>query len=229
MHLHLVASAAALLSALVALSAGATTLTFDVNPLPVADNRIFSDYGNRVVDATTDASGTGAAAGGTYLVGAEGATPNVVVTHIATQGDSVLYTGGFGDLVNVSWRVGSVELVADPGVMITFESVDLACFGCADGSAGPSVALTDGSGTTYWDTGGNLVFADGSLHETVAPPSAVTASKIVLELDYLGSASTPGFVAIDNLRFSQSGVPVPEPGVASLLAIGAFALGRRRS
>ncbi len=203
-----------LCSLLLSASAGATTLTFDTNPPPVVNNRVLlQEYGDRVVDEMTDALGTGAAAAGSYLVGAEGATPNVEVIHDSV-GDPVLWTTGYGDLTNVSWRVESVTLQGDPGVLVIFESVDLACFGCSDLSVGPQLALLDGAGTELWSSGGNIVFNDGAGHETFAPLPEISANAVELVIDYTGTQVANPFVAIDNLRFRQ----VPAPSTLVLLA-----------
>ena len=208
----------------VACPAAATTLTFDVNPLPVSNAQLLpQEYGDRVVDATTDVLGSGAAAAGSYLVGSEGATPNVTVEHDST-GDEVLWTTGYGDLVNVSWRAQSVIFTADTGFFVTFDSFDIACFGCSDGSLGPTVSLLDGGGNELWSTNGNITFADGGAHETITPVPTVTASVIELVFNYAGTEVSADFVGIDNLRFSQE-VPAPP----AVLLVGLAGLGLLRA
>jgi len=78
----------------------ATTLTFDL--IPIGNGVPVGNYGDNVVDAVTDAQGTGAAAAGSYIIGSEGATPNVTVSY---QGpDPSVWTSGYSGLTNVFYE-----------------------------------------------------------------------------------------------------------------------------
>lgn len=218
---------AALLAGSLAGSAAATVLTFDVAGL-MAGISLDQAYGDRVT-STSDAAGS-------YLIGAEGATPNVGVDYLGS--DPKVFTTHYNELVNVFYNetdgsdlVGFV-LTADPGFDVTLSSLDIGNWGVS--VTLPFVRVLDGGGTELFRQD-DVALADWSGSSLALSFSGVTAALLRVEIGLTGLAGNSDNVGLDNIRFAQNppGVaPVPLPGGLALLIGGLAMLGaiiRRRA
>lgn len=211
--------------------ASATTLTFDTNAPPVSDFEILrQDYGDRVSGANTDATGTGAAAAGSYSIGSEGTTENVVVDYVGGPGaDPSLWTTGYGDLSNVYFNDldanGSIgiQFTADAGFAVTLESFEMADY-LSGGQTVSSIEVFDANNMSIWSLSDVFITGDNSSHIDF-DNLGLTSSALFLTiaLDFGGASDEVG---LDNVVFSQSVVSaVPIPAALPLFGTGLAALG----
>ena len=222
-RLSAITAGAITLSGLLAPAAKATILTFDLTPPGTDYTQIPQAYGDRVT-STSDAVGT-------YGVGAEGFTPNVLASYqtVNAAGATIfgyvdLWTSSYGDLYNVVFPAqngayAEITLTPDPGYEVSLISFDAGGWPNVNRNeqlkvlAGGSVALDYG----------NVVFP-GSGHSTYSP-NLTSSSPITI---WFGSDWDGG---IDNIVFAQSRIQtgVPDAGAAcGLLGLGLAALGLAR-
>jgi hypothetical protein len=222
----LLISAAAVL-AMAPAAASATVLTFDIAGGISNFENMPPAYGDNVA-ATLQG-------GHSYGVGAEGFTPNVVVSY-GIPGpliieDPALWTTGYGDLTNIYFQDSdgdttfTTRFTADAGYLVNLLSFDMASFL----TAGQTI-----QGFTIRDVGANTVlFTQGSTFITGATHNAfnftgVSANSLELVVNLTGLGSRSDDIGLDNIRFSQSLVPpggVPEPSVWALMIGGFFGAG----
>lgn len=205
-------------------AASATVLTFEVSGGVVNHANMPQSYGDNVAAALQG--------GHSYGVGAEGFTPNVVVDYGAAGEDPALWTTGYGDLTNVLFNDAdndttfTTRFTADAGYLVSLLGFDLASFL----SGGQTI-----QGFTIRDVGANTVlfsqgatFITGTTHNPFSF-NGVSANTLELVIDLTGLGGVSDDIGIDNIRFSQSLVPVgggvPEPSVWAMLLLGFFGAG----
>lgn len=215
-------------------SAQATTLTFDLEPV-VNNGRGPAGYGDRVVSETEDAQGTGVDAAGSYLVGREGATPNVSVSY---EGASPrVWTTGYSDLTNVLYvepdgTVGfGFTLTADAGYNVTLDSFVIGNYGAA--VVLPFISYTaDG---VEVDREEDVAIASSADPSRLFDLSPITGAVVSVYFNLVGLGGNSDNVGVDNITFSQSIASTPSPvplpaGLPLLLAgLGIFGLIRRKA
>lgn len=222
----------------------ATVLVFDqerdavsqtiVGPT-TSGGRLPADYGDNVTGAVVNVPG-GAF---TYAEEGEGFTPNVeldIFAAGATPTDSHvrLWQNGYGDLENVIFTEGpgtqgapllSVRLTADYGYLVDLYGFDLGGFGADYTIAGVSVLA---GGTTLFAQADVLVEGNplGPGHTAIVFAEPLSAPELLIEIDISNlPAGIQDNIGLDNLRFGQTTLVVPEP--ATLLLIGMMGLGWR--
>ncbi|UJP03953.1 MAG: FxDxF family PEP-CTERM protein [Nitrosomonas sp.] len=214
---------------LLAASAHATVLTFDLDPGLPNYGDIPGTYGDNV-NAASDAVGS-------YLTG-NGYTPNVTTEYRTWQisTDTVAYNNldfwatGYGDLTNVAFSVVSgdhfaeITLVPEPGWAIRLNSFDIGGYNVSD-HPNSQVRILDGtSNTVLIDYSPLTILGSGGTHSSFTPG-----------LTYNGPLSIRfGYndwnVGIDNINFDQV-TAVPEPETYAMLLAGLGLIGfmaRRR-
>jgi len=211
------------LAALGATSASATVLTFDIdNSKPNNNIAMIQSYGDRVATTVQGAA--------TYGVGAEGFTPNVLVSYDdGPQGSLIRWTTNYGDLVNVlenevdSSSYMDIVFTADPGFKVALFGFDLAGWPQADYTL-PGVQVTSGAATLFSQSNvlvqGNAV---GPRHTSFSFGSGLTGDTLSLRLNLAGLGSNSDNIGIDNIRFGQVAAPVapvPEPAGWALMVLG---------
>ncbi len=214
---------------LLATSAQATILTFDLDPSVPNYGDIPGSYGDNV-NAASDAVGS-------YLVG-NGYTPNVTTDYRTWQisTDTVAYNNldfwatGYGDLTNVAFSVVSgdhfaeITFVPEPGWAIRLNSFDMAGYYIADHS-NSQVRILDGtSNTILVDYSPVTILGTGGTHSTFTP-DLTHAGPLSIRFGY-----NDWNVGIDNINFDQVAV-VPEPETYAMLLAGLGLVGfmaRRR-
>lgn len=219
-------------------AAQATTLTFDDSVTVNGGDP--GNYGDRVVSATEDAQGSGAAAAGTYLVGVEGPTPNVSVEYLGSDASIWTPVGQYSGLTNVLYNeidgapLVGIRFSADTGFNVTLQSFQIGNFGGA--ITLPDVSLL---GFTVGSTSG-LALGPQALPASTGSPLTFTglnftANRIDLLVGLTGLGGNSDNVGLDNIVFSQSVAeqgpsPIPVPASLPLLLAGLGALGvlRRR-
>ena len=214
-RLRLLAFAASALPCLFVPQTLATILTFDLSPSPGDGGLVPQGYGDRVA-AFSDAVGS-------YGVGAEGFTPNVLASysHVNSAGVEVapwvyFYGSGFADLHNVAWTAltgtfGLITLTPDPGYMVTLISFEAAGYG----HDRPQSLILFSGGSVLLDFGAVVLHAGA--HDTfLANVSAAGPISI-----FWGPSSETG--GIDNIVFSQSVISTPDSGSTLALVGVAFA------
>jgi len=203
--------------------ASATTLTFDLTGGTSDAGVMDQNYGDRVTSATTDATGAG-----TYAVGAEGATPNVLVEYLAE--DALTWRNDYTGLTNVFYSDPAssdflgIRFTADTGFLVNLLSFDISSyFGAAPTIDGISVTA-DGVSTSV-----SGAFTLSSTGPTSFAPN-VSGTTVELMLDFASAGSLGHDIGIDNVLFSQSAAPIPLPAGAPLLlaGLGVFAWAKRR-
>jgi len=203
--------------------ASATTLTFDLTGGTSNNAVMDQNYGDRVTSATTDATGAG-----TYGVGAEGATPNVLVEYLAQ--DARQWTTGYAGLSNVYYSEPDnadflgIRFTADAGFLVNLLSFDIGNFQDFLISM-DSVSVTANGTTTVLSGAFDLAFGTPT---SFAP--SISGNVVELMLDFSSAGSRGHDIALDNVVFSQSVAPIPLPAGAPLLlaGLGAFAWAKRR-
>ena len=203
---------------LLATSAQATILTFDLDPGVPNFGDIPGSYGDNV-NAASDAVGS-------YLVG-NGYTPNVTTDYRTWQisSDTVAYNNldfwatGYGDLTNVAFSVVSgdhfaeITLVPEPGWAIRLNSFDMAGFPVAD-HLDSQVRILDGtSNTILVDYSPVTILGTGGTHSTFTP-GLTHEGPLSIRFGY-----NNWNVGIDNINFDQVAV-VPEPETYAMLLAG---------
>lgn len=214
---------------LLATSAQATILTFDLDPAVPNYGDIPESYGDNV-NAASDVVGS-------YFMG-NGYTPNVTTDYstwkIST--DTVAYnnldfwTTGYGDLTNVAFSVVSgdhfaeVTFVPEPGWGIRLNSFDMAGYSYSD-HPGSQVRILDGSSNTILiDYLPVTILGAGGTHSTFTP-GLTHNGPLSIRFGY-----NDWNVGIDNINFDQVAV-VPEPEAYVMLLAGLGLVGfivRRR-
>lgn len=222
------------IAALVAIpmTAHATTLTFDL--AGGVDNRDSTgDYGDRVSGVNADASGSGAGAAGTYGVGSEGATPNVVIDFDAPSPQ--VWTTGYSNLTNVFFaepdgiNFFGFTLRADDGFEVTLSSFDLGNFGGALVLPSISVIADDIAAPPLVNY---ALAGSGSPAQTITPNATGKVVQVLFDVTGLGGSTDN--IGFDNILFSQTqvitppAVPLPAGLPLMLAGLGAFAWMRRR-
>lgn len=149
--------------------------------------------------------------------------------HSAVDNSNILYyASGYGDLVSVAWggtgsgdsnKVGHISLAAAAGYEVTLHSFDLA--GWQGDRPGRSVRIYDGSYSSLVSYGPMTI--DGSNgplpddgHTSFNPE--ITGTILNLQWDF------PWAVAIDNVNFTVSPLPMPVPEGGSVATFGAVML-----
>ena len=208
---------------LLAASAQATVLTFDLSPDLPDYGDIPGSYGDNV-NAASDAVGS-------YLMG-NGYTPNVtteyrtwqISTNTVAYNNLDLWHSNYGDLSKVAFGVTSADhfaeitLVPEPGWAIRLNSFDLAGYYVSD-HPGSQVRILDGaSNTVLLDYSPVTILGAGGTHSTFTP-----------NLTFVGPVSIRfGYndwnVGIDNINFDQV-TAVPEPETYAMLLAGLGLLG----
>jgi len=203
---------------LLAASAQATILTFDLNPDIPNYGDIPGSYGDNV-NAASDAVGT-------YLMG-NGYTPNVTTEYRTWQisTNTVAYNNldfwhdSYGDLSKVAYSVTSsdqfaeITLVPEPGWSIRLNSFDLAGYAVAD-HPGSQVRILDGtSNTVLLDYSPVTILGSGGTHSTFTP-NLTFAGPLSIRFGY-----NDWNVGIDNINFDQV-TAVPEPETYAMLLAG---------
>lgn len=193
-------------------AAHATVLTFD-GAETAPNGWVDDDYGTRVT-ATTD---------GVFSYGeGPGFTPNVEVSYspsIATP--FRVYFSGYENQVNAlghsSFDVpGEVVLSADPGWLVTLNKFDVGSWGTNGPFGNSRIRVLDGSGAALFDTGLFTVFSNQFFNYNF--PTPLTAEVLRIAIDDFGD------LALDNVTFGQTPVPLPAP----ILLLGAGILGLLR-
>jgi hypothetical protein len=216
---------------ILASSAQATVLTFDVDVTrPLASLPFDPSYGDRVT-----ALQHGVAA---YGVGAEGFTPNVTVGYTDGEGATnfIRWSDGYGDLVNVIYSNTSRPLVrlqftADPGYGLALYGFDLAGWPNRDYTV-PGVAVTSGSDTLFSQTDVLVRGASGTpRHTSFDFADGLLGGEALTILFDLGGPGSFGNIGIDNVRFGQFALApppvggVPEPATWAMMIMGFAGVG----
>lgn len=231
------AAALALAAVLTAGAADATVLTFDIdNTKPNNSLSMSQAYGDRVAAEVQDNA--------TYGVGAEGFTPNVLVSYgVPANGSLIRWTTDYGDLTNILENEvdGSayvdVLFTADPGYMVTLFGFDLAGWLRADYTLPAGVRVTSGADTLFSQSNvlvqGNGV---GPQHTTFDFGAGLTGQTLALRIDLTGMGNNSDNIGLDNIRFGQvapTTTAVPEPSAWAMMILGLAgaggALRRRRA
>ena len=198
--------AAVLAIGLMAAPAGAATvLTFEPESALGNDLEINDNYGDNV----------SANVQGGFEYDGEADTPNVTVEYTGLKA----YTGSYGDLARVAYldAVSSVTFTADPGFVLTLNSLDLAGY---DGAATLDEITVTGVTSPFAQS---AIAAPATGHNTVNV--GVTGSTLTLNF----ADSSGGLVGVSNISFSQSAAAVPEPTAVALVGMaGVGLLARRR-
>lgn len=196
--------------------AEATVLIFDAEPQFTNGEAIPQAYGDRVISSSQQVDSRFF-----YYGDAGGWTPNVEVDYAAKYGTNNFWSSGYGDLINVleneydGNNVITITFTADPGYLVRLESFDLGGWPTTDRYV-YAITVSDGTNTLF---SASNVLAEGQGHTTLSPN--VWAQQLILTLDIrLGGDSD--CVGIDNIKFSQSMVPIP--GTLALLGSGLLGL-----
>jgi hypothetical protein len=231
-------------------SAGATVLTFDFGGLNT-DN-VPAGYGNRVSSFAPGPFMYGSDGGITPNVSVT-YTP-VLRLGGAQPPDN---TRVFGDLQNVLYRdrnggftVGILEITlqADPGYQVCLHYFDLAAVfnavtGIGEDLPARSIQVLDGAGTALYQ----LDYDPANPPSTYIPGTNIPtlrhrrfdwdanplcADRIMIRLDLTQLITIGGSkvdrIGIDNIKFTQRGVPASGPAALFLGAAGLIAVRRRR-
>ena len=208
---------------LLAASAQATVLTFDLSPDLPDYGDIPGSYGDNV-NAASDAVGS-------YLMG-NGYTPNVtteyrtwqISTNTVAYNNLDLWHSNYGDLSKVAFGVTSADhfaeitLVPEPGWAIRLNSFDLAGYYVSD-HPGSQVRILDGaSNTVLLDYSPVTILGAGGTHSTFTP-NLTFAGPVSIRFGY-----NDWNVGIDNINFDQV-TAVPEPETYAMLLAGLGLLG----
>lgn len=214
---------------ILAASAHATVLTFDLDPDIPNYGDIPGSYGDNV-SAASDVVGT-------YLMG-NGYTPNVTTEYRTWQisTDTVAYNNldfwhdSYGDLSKVAFSVTSsdhfaeITLVPEPGWAIRLNSFDMAGYPVTD-HPNSQVRILDGtSNTILVDYSPVTILGSGGTHSTFTP-GLTHNGPISIRFGY-----NDWNVGIDNINFDQV-TAVPEPETYAMLLAGLGLIGfmaRRR-
>jgi hypothetical protein len=218
--------------ALASLQSGfATTLTFSPPGGTFADRSVLPPACGDRVTASSDAVCQ-------YVLGPEGATPNVLVDYgqapslssWSSQPYILTWASGYAALSRVvygdQFRTNlGFRFDADPGFQVSILDFQIASYLSTPRDV--TWQVFDGGFNSLWSSGNVTAPISGFL--TLSP--AVSASTLYL----ISSSGDFFFTGIDNVRFSQSadsqgGGQVPEPSTCCLalagLALGAFRLRR---
>lgn len=224
------------LAAGLASPAGATILTFDIdNTQPNSVILMNQGYGDRVTALVQG--------GATYGVGAEGFTPNVLLSYYGgTPAAGITrWTTDYGDLDNVLENEDDgdtllgLTMTADTGVQAFLYGFDLAGYSHADYIL-PGLSIYDGD-TLLFSQANVLVQGDGEgpQHTTFSFVTPYTGSNLRVLLDLTGLGGNSDNIGVDNVRFGQglAATPaVPEPATWAMMIAGFGLVGgamRRRS
>ena len=214
---------------LLATSAQATILTFDLDPSVPNYGDIPGSYGDNV-NAASDAVGS-------YLVG-NGYTPNVttdyrtwqISTDTVTDNNLDFWATGYGDLTNVAFSVVSgdhfaeITLVPEPGWAIRLNSFDVGGYYITDHPSSQVRILDGTSNTILVDYSPVTILGTGGTHSTFTP-GLTHEGPLSIRFGY-----NDWNVGIDNINFDQVAV-VPEPETYAMLLAGLGLVGfmaRRR-
>jgi len=202
--------------------ASASILTFDQN-VPVSDFEIVDqNYGDNITATTMGVFG--------YGVGAEGFTPDVLVSYGPAGADPSLWSTGYGDLTNILFEnadgFGNLEVTftGTNGFGVSLHSFEMSAFSSAF-SSDPTinhVRVLDGNNNELLRM--NNVSISESSHTTFSLGS-ISAPTIVLNFNSANLGGLSDDIAFDNIRFSQ--FSIPEPTMLALGALGLPMLARR--
>lgn len=214
---------------LLAASAQATVLTFDLSPDLPDYGDIPGSYGDNV-NASSDAVGS-------YLTG-NGYTPNVtteyrtweISSNTVAYNNLDLWHSNYGDLRNVAFSVvngghfAEITLVPEPGWAVRLNSFDMGGYSVSD-HPGSQVRILDGtSNTILVDYSPVTILGAGGTHSTFTP-GLTHNGPISIRFGY-----NDWNVGIDNINFDQV-TAVPEPETYAMLLAGLGLIGfmaRRR-
>lgn len=213
---------ATILLATASLAARATVLTFDI--AGVGDGSLLpQSYGDNVTSFTS----------GTFSYGSGGGlTPDVTVDYLGSPGsqaDLNFWTTGYSDLNNVVEYEPdgapnfSIVFSAAVGQFVTLESFDLGNFGGEVTLAG--LQIRNESNVVVFSQTDVVIPASSQPHLSFAPN--VTGQSLTLFVDLAGLGGASDNIGLDNIRFSQSANPVPEPAAFAVLGLGFVSLVRR--
>lgn len=195
----------------------ATVLTFNDLSLSNYDD-IPGTYGDKVKEAgppdpAVPEDPENPTPPGSYGIG-NGFTPNVSIeyrtwrisTGTVAYENLEFWSTSYGDLVNVAFPVtssdhfGEISLIAEPGWSVKLNSFDLAGYPGVDKIN--KVRIIDGNGTELFLDESAAILGAGGTHSTFSPD--LTAQ--ILRVQF---AFNDWNIAIDNVNFDQTPVPVP--------------------
>ncbi|HKS38859.1 MAG TPA: LamG-like jellyroll fold domain-containing protein, partial [Verrucomicrobiae bacterium] len=185
-------------------------LTFDVSGIANAQN-VNPNYGDRVTNNVMGSFGYG---------GLDPSAPNIALSY--PSGDPSMWTTGYGSLTNVLYEnvdgtgILAVKLTADPGFLINLHRFDLAAYTTAFGSdpAITNLQVLDYTGNVLFSTNNVRISRTNFTQFTFSPPLSDNALTIRVNALNLGNLNDD--IAIDNIRFSQSGAaPCGPPGLVA--------------
>lgn len=200
------------LVAATAVSAHATTLTFDGVPGGSIGTASNTGFGDRVT----------VAGAGLNLAG--GATPNIVlnfVSLLAGNPDFEVYSTGYSGLLSAlgdgNFNVpGYVEFVPDAGWDVVLEGFDIGAWS-ASSYPNSQVRVVDALGATLFDSG-VFTFPGNTVSQFLTAPIRSSSALRLYINDF-------GDLGLDNVRFSQAVSTVPEPSALALFLVGAGVAG----
>ncbi|MCE9548172.1 MAG: PEP-CTERM sorting domain-containing protein [Planctomycetia bacterium] len=209
----------------------ATTLIFDdengnyLSQFQDFDGQ-FGIYGNRVAATPQD--------GYAYLIGTEGATPNVSAAYTTGNVTSGWETG-IGDLLHAAIHftggppLFELTLTADPGFVVQLHSLDLAGYH-GDREIEEFQVLDGNDAPLFATTSPVTIPGDPGEHMSLIFGTPLSAAVLKIRIDEGGNATNIG---IDNVLFSQEIESSPEPStgmlaVAGLVGAAVLALRRRK-
>lgn len=219
-------------------SAHATILTFDTDTAhPFSNLPMTQDYGDRVSALDMGLFH--------YGLGAEGFTPNVVVSYGGGFPGAELtrWSADYGDLVNVLENESDgdtllrILFTADAGYTVKLFGFDLAGWPDSDYEI-RGLSVTSGDFTLYSASGVHVEGTSG--HSPFDFGAGLSGQTLAINIDLSGLGGASDNIGIDNIRFGQSppGVSidhppsaVPEPAAWTVMLLGFLTIGsvaRRR-
>lgn len=218
--LFIAAAALALMPA----AASATVLTFNVQGGVSNFENMHQTYGDNV-------AGSPDAFGHSYGVGAEGYTPNVMVSYGTPGEDPALWTTGYGDLTNIHFNDAdgdttfTLRFTASVGYLVDLYSFDLASF-LSGGQTIQGLTVRDVGSNTLLHSQGST-FITGTTHNSISFANALSANDLELVINLTGLGGVSDDIGIDNIRFGQqlAAAAVPEPSAWAMMIVGFFGAG----
>ena len=186
----------------------ATQLTFD--HAHVFPNSLDYSYGDNVA---TSPDGNGHS----YLIGAEGPTPNVVTDYATSSVVVSVWSSNYGDLTNVAYGadITTITFTADTGFLVNLHSFEMAGWPLTDYTIN-AVEVLDSNGTPLFSQS-NVHIEGDAAHSDFDFVTPLTDTELTIRWDAANVNATN--IGIDNILISQ----VPEPSgvvlVACLLSI----------